>query len=46
MNIWALCKCGAGQICPFCKILVILGIVILGGIVGYFIRKKKNTTKK
>lgn len=42
MNIWALCKCAEGQICPFCKILVIVGIVLLSGLAGYLIGRKRN----
>ena len=42
MDIWALCKCTEGQICPFCKLLVILAVVLLSGLIGYFIGKRKN----
>ncbi len=44
MNIWELCKCAEGQICPFCKILLILGVMLLSGLVGYLIGRRKNKT--
>lgn len=42
MNIWELCTCTEGQICSFCKTLVVLGIVILSGLAGYIIGRKKK----
>lgn len=48
MNIWELCKCSGTQICPFCKILTVVILLLLSGVIGYFIGKKKgnkSTTK-
>ena len=42
MNIWELCKCGEGAICPFCKILVLLVVAVLCGVGGYLIGRKNN----
>jgi len=38
-----LCKCNGAEICIFCKILTIVCVAIFGGVVGYFIGKKKTT---
>jgi hypothetical protein len=35
------CKCGAGGICPICKVLTVVAIALVAGAVGYFMGKKK-----
>ena len=33
------CKCSEAQVCLFCKILTVIGIVTISSLVGYFIGK-------
>jgi len=40
-SLLQLCKCDGTTICLFCKVLVIVGVAIVSGIIGYFIGKKK-----
>ncbi|MFC1577192.1 hypothetical protein ACFL3N_02510 [Candidatus Omnitrophota bacterium] len=40
MNIPEICKCGASQVCPLCKILVVAVIAVIVGAIGYFIGRK------
>ena len=36
------CKCNGTQLCLFCKILTVIGIVAISGLVGYFIGKRQR----
>ncbi|MDD5634656.1 MAG: hypothetical protein PHW46_05215 [Candidatus Omnitrophica bacterium] len=42
MNMCELCKCVPGQVCPFCKILIVAGIAVLSGFLGFLIGKRKK----
>jgi hypothetical protein len=40
------CKCNSAGICLFCKVLTVICIVLVSGVIGYFIGKKKiNETR-
>jgi hypothetical protein len=43
MDIWAFCKCSPEGICPFCKILSVACLTVLGVVLGFLIgRRSKN----
>lgn len=50
MAAWTLCKCGNGYICPFCKILVIVFLSLIGVfticLIRYIIRKSQEPGDK
>lgn len=35
-----LCKCSGTQICPFCKLLMVAGLVIAGILSGYWFGRR------
>jgi len=37
-----LCKCDGNQICLFCTVLTVIFVAFAGGVVGYFIGKRKR----
>ena len=42
MNMGELCTCGMGQICPFCKLMVVICIAVLSGVLGFLIGRRKR----
>jgi len=36
------CHCGAGGLCPACKVLVIAGVAVVCGVIGYLLGGKKG----
>lgn len=41
------CLCNPNNICPLCKILIVLCLTLASGVVGYFIgRRQKSLLKK
>lgn len=48
MGMWELCRCDTNHICPFCKALCVVFIAVLGGVAGFFIKRRlrRHTTKE
>ena len=46
MNILELCKCTEGQICSFCKVATLICFILLSGLIGYLIGKRKKHKEK
>ena len=37
MFMAAICSCSGAEICPFCKVLIVLFLFVISGIIGYMI---------
>lgn len=45
MNMWELCKCNDAQFCPFCKLLTVVGLIVLSIVLGYMIGRRRKAKK-
>jgi len=46
MNIFELCKCGGGEICGFCRVMVVIALAGVIGMAVYLISRKKRKKSK